>query len=256
MAARGVAEVVHERSGETADGGDTLLADELFARAANAGGHSVECAGQAAQFVVAGDFYIGAVIALGYARGGAVQFFHRAQNAAGQDPGEQDRGQHGARPDQHDIAAKGGQVPAGGVETALDAELSYGLARDIKQGSGQFGYLARRRARGAGCQHAPAGRKDEVAAAGGPLQRPRKLRIHDVARHQHIQQRRAGGGLHVNRSDGNLVEPPSLHHEAGRLFGKAGGGGAYGGQVAHLRTLGGDYGAVRVRHQEQPPFVG
>ena len=44
------------RSGEPADGGDTLLADQFFARAANGGAHSVECRGQAAQLVVAVDF--------------------------------------------------------------------------------------------------------------------------------------------------------------------------------------------------------
>ena len=54
-----VAEVVNDGGGQTADGGEALPADQLFARVADGVPHGVEGGGEAADLVAPGDIDVG-----------------------------------------------------------------------------------------------------------------------------------------------------------------------------------------------------
>ena len=85
---------MHDGAGEASDGGDALLADQVFARLADGGAHVVEGSGQAADFVFARDCDFDGVILAGHFRRGAVQLFHRLHDAARQQIGQAEPGRH------------------------------------------------------------------------------------------------------------------------------------------------------------------
>ena len=95
---------MHDRAGETANGADALLPDQLFTRALNGITHLIEGKSQTSQFVVAFDRNTMVVMALCHLACGLIQAADRSENLAGQQVSEKQTKASRYKPDEDDIA--------------------------------------------------------------------------------------------------------------------------------------------------------
>ena len=128
-----VAQVVHDGTGQAADGRDALVPDQVLPRLLQGRAHRVERRGQTAEFVAAVDRHAIVVVLPRDFGGGPIQRFHRPHDAPRQQPGQPQADRHGDDPEQHDVAAQRVDALPRVFERPKDPQRADRLAAQVDQ---------------------------------------------------------------------------------------------------------------------------
>ncbi len=235
-----IAEVVHDGTGEPADGGDPLLPDQLLARLPDGGAHLVESARQPAHLVLAAHLHLDGIVVPRHLRRRAVELFHRLDDAPRHPGGRPESHRDSRQPGEHNFSSEPGHPLLGALERAQNRDLSHRLARDVRERLGEAGVIhhavahlerlrgspqaaddSRRGTRIECRRNDPAGSQEKKFAGSTLFELFRGYGIDAVTRHQNVQQRLALGGIDVDRRHRNLVQLVIPAEEAGRLLRKS-----------------------------------